>query len=116
MVLIPRDNKEKGIVIEFKRYSKTKDSDLRDSAIKALKQIEREGYEATIKAHGVSEIIKVGIAFRGKKVKIVSNLDSKEELLSKEEQIAKNLLKSGVDIEVIAQTTGLSENEIKDLE
>ncbi|MCK8824965.1 AAA family ATPase [Fuchsiella alkaliacetigena] len=115
VILIPRAKKEKGLVIEFKKYNLDKDRDLKDSALKALKQIDEEGYEATIKAYGVSEIIKVGIAFKGKKVEIVSNLDG-EKVLSKEEEIAKNLLASGVDIEVIAKTTGLEEKEIIDLD
>jgi hypothetical protein len=73
--LIPRDIKEKGLVLEFKKYSLDEDRNLKDSADKALKQIEESGYEAMIKSHGVNEIIKVGIAFRGKKVEIASNLD-----------------------------------------
>jgi len=115
VILIPRDTKDKGVVIEFKKYNLDQDKDLKDSASKALQQIDKEDYEATIKSHGASEIIKVGIAFKGKEVKILSNLDNKKELLSEKEQIAKNLLDNGVDIEVIATTTGLKLEEIKNL-
>ncbi|MFO7819939.1 MAG: AAA family ATPase [Halanaerobacter sp.] len=114
VVLIPRDSNQKGLVFEFKRYSKTKDRDLMESAQKALEQIEREEYEADIRAHGVNEIIKVGIAFAGKKVEIKSNLDS-EQSLSREEEIAQGMLEKGFNLDMIVELTKLSREEVKSL-
>lgn len=114
VVLIPRDNEKPGIILEFKKYNLDADKSLIDSAQKALEQIENEGYEATIKSHGVDDIVKVGIAFKGKQVQIISNLDQEDSLTAGEE-IAINLLNNGVDKEIIAETTGLSLEEIKQL-
>lgn len=85
-----------------------------ESAQKALEQIEREEYEADIRAHGVNEIIKVGIAFAGKKVEIKSNLDS-EQLLSREEEIAQGMLEKGFNLDMIVELTKLSREEVESL-
>ena len=85
-----------------------------ESAQKALEQIEREEYEADIRAHGVNEIIKVGIAFAGKKVEIKSNLDS-EQLLSREEEIAQGMLEKGLNMDMIVELTKLSREEVESL-
>ena len=116
VILIPRDEDKKGLVMEFKKYNLDRDKNLKDSAIKALEQIDKEGYEASIKAYGISEIIKVGIAFEGKKVEIVSNLDRKEKISSEKEQIVKGMLEKGMDKELISELTGLKKDEIIKLE
>ena len=114
VILIPRDNNDQGIVIEFKKYNLDRDNNLADSANKALEQIEREGYEASIKAQGVSKIIKVGIAFAGKKVAISSNLDQ-EKKLSTEEEIAQGMLEKGMDLDLIVELTDLTKEKIINL-
>ncbi|BDU49611.1 AAA family ATPase [Haliovirga abyssi] len=76
LLLIPRDKKDKGIVIEFKKYDEDVDKDLVDSAKRGIKQIEFKKYEEEIKSYGVEEVIKVGIAFEGKELEIVSNLEN----------------------------------------
>jgi len=114
VVLIPRNNDSKGIVIEFKKYNLDRDEDLKDSANKALEQIEREAYEVSIKVQDVSEIIKVGIAFEGKKVAISSNLDQ-EQKLSTEEEIAQGMLEKEMGLDLIVELTDLTKEEIMNL-
>ena len=64
VILIPKDNKKRGIVLEFKkaRYKKT----IEIAAKEAIKQIEGKKYDTILKEHGVEEIIKLGIGFKGK--------------------------------------------------
>ncbi|OQY10188.1 MAG: hypothetical protein B6I28_01460 [Fusobacteriia bacterium 4572_132] len=75
LLLIPRDKTKKGIVLEFKKFDLDCDEDLEDSAKRGLLQIEEKKYEEEIKGYGVSEVIKVALAFEGEKIEIVSNLD-----------------------------------------
>ena len=116
VVLIPRDVNQKGLIIEFKKYSLDEDKDLKDSAYQALQQIEEKDYEAVIKSHGIDEVIKVGIAFKGKRVEIASNLDQKVTRLSEKEEIAKEMLKKDMDINLIIELTGLNRNQVKNLQ
>ena len=54
--------------MEFK-ISKTK-KEMEDKAQKALKQIDEKKYDTKLKARGIKNILKIGIAFHGKEVKI----------------------------------------------
>lgn len=65
--LFPHDATKPGIVIEFKVVNKAKKETLQSCAKSALKQIEDRQYEATMRARGITNIIKFGIAFEGKK-------------------------------------------------
>ncbi|BBE30501.1 hypothetical protein OSSY52_06420 [Tepiditoga spiralis] len=114
VILIPKDKTDKGIIIEFKKYNRDEDKSLKDSAQNGLKQINEKKYEEEIKSYGINDIIKVSIAFDKKEVEIVSNLDKGIEL-TPEEKIAKELLKNGVDIEIISKTTNLSIEKIKNI-
>ncbi|BBE30396.1 hypothetical protein OSSY52_05370 [Tepiditoga spiralis] len=114
VILIPKDKTDKGIIIEFKKYNRDEDKSLKDSAKNGLNQINEKRYEEEIKSYGINDIIKVSIAFDKKEVEIVSNLDKDVEL-TPEEKIAKELLKNGVDIEIISKTTKLSVEKIKKL-
>ncbi|HBY21593.1 MAG: hypothetical protein A2Y24_05320 [Clostridiales bacterium GWE2_32_10] len=64
VILIPKDNKKRGIILEFKkaRYRKT----IEEAAKEAINQIEEKKYETVLKEHGVEEIVKLGIGFKGK--------------------------------------------------
>lgn len=79
VLLIPRNKKEKGIVMEFKKKYST-DKNLLESAIKGYVQIEKKKYEEEIKKYGVEEVIKVSIAFEGKKIEIVTSFDNIDEM------------------------------------
>lgn len=114
VLLIPRDKSEAGLVIEFKKYSLDNDRNLKDSADQALEQIENKEYEAEIKNQGINKVIKVGIAFRGKKLEIKSNLDLSR-TLSEKEKIAQGMLEKDMKLNDIKELTGLAEERIKKL-
>ena len=64
IVLIPRNKKWSGYVLELKR-AKTKN--LEKEAEKALEQIEEKKYDTLLINEGIKEIIKIGLVFDGKK-------------------------------------------------
>ena len=55
--------------MEFK-ISKTKKG-MEEKAQKALKQIDEKKYDTKLKTRGIKNILKIGIAFYGKEVKVV---------------------------------------------
>ena len=69
LAMIPIKSNEKAYLMEFK-ISKTKKG-MEESAEKALKQIDEKKYDTKLKARGIKNILKIGIAFYGKKVKVV---------------------------------------------
>jgi len=66
ILLVPQIHQFPGFIFEFK-YTKNESVELDKLADSALKQIDEKMYEAELKASGVEEIIKIGIAFRGKR-------------------------------------------------
>ena len=69
LAMIPIKSNEKAYLMEFK-ISKTKKG-MEESAEKALKQIDEKKYDTKLKARGIKNILKIGIAFYGKEVKVV---------------------------------------------
>ena len=69
LAMIPIKSNEKAYLMEFK-ISKTK-KEMEESAEKALKQIDEKKYDTKLKARGIKNILKIGIAFYGKEVKVV---------------------------------------------
>jgi hypothetical protein len=68
--MFPRKKKLPGIIMELKW-----DKDLDDKALDllssdALDQIQEKRYDADMKEEGITDIVKIGVAFSGKKVKI----------------------------------------------
>ncbi|WP_330410437.1 PD-(D/E)XK nuclease domain-containing protein [Butyrivibrio fibrisolvens] len=68
--MFPRKKKLPGIIMELKW-----DKDLDDKALDllssdALDQIQEKRYDAEMKEEGITDIVKIGVAFSGKKVKI----------------------------------------------
>ena len=68
--MLPRKKKLPGIIMELKW-----DKDLDDKALDllssdALDQIQEKRYDAEMKEEGITDIVKIGVAFSGKKVKI----------------------------------------------
>ena len=131
VMIIPKQVGEKGVIIEFKKYSEDSDKNLLESAIAGLNQIEEKKYEEELKSNGASEVIKIGIGFYKKELEIVTNYDDVEELrneyqkrelekvkkveLSSEEKVALSLLNSGVDIDIVAKSTGFSIEKLEEL-
>lgn len=68
--MIPRDNKYPAILMELKWNKEQNEENLDALSAEALNQINVKGYDAEIRTEGIADIIKFGIAFSGKKVKI----------------------------------------------
>ena len=68
ILLLPLDKKKPAFVFEFK-VSKTIKG-LESKAEEALKQIKEKHYDVAIKESGIDKIYRIGLAFKGKKVKI----------------------------------------------
>ena len=69
LAMIPIKSNEKAYLMEFK-ISKTKKG-MEEKAEKALKQIDEKKYDTKFKARGIKNILKIGVAFYGKEVKVV---------------------------------------------
>ena len=69
LAMIPIKSSEKAYLMEFK-ISKTK-NEMEKRAQKALKQIDEKKYDTKLKARGIKNILKIGVAFYGKEVKVV---------------------------------------------
>ena len=69
LAMIPIKSNEKAYLMEFK-ISKTKKG-MEERAQKALKQIDEKKYDTKLKVRGIKNILKIGVAFYGKEVKVV---------------------------------------------
>ena len=69
LAMIPIKSNEKAYLMEFK-ISKTKKG-MEERAQKALKQIDEKKYDTKLKARGIKNILKIGVVFYGKEVKVV---------------------------------------------
>ena len=69
LAMIPIKSNEKAYLMEFK-ISKMKNG-MEERAQKALKQIDEKKYDTKLKARGIKNILKIGVAFYGKEVKVV---------------------------------------------
>lgn len=68
--LMPREKRYPGIIMELKWNSNLNAEDLERLAEDALAQINEKRYNSEMMQEGVKNILKLGIAFSGKKVKI----------------------------------------------
>lgn len=68
--MIPRDEKYPGIIMELKAETGLNETELDILSSEALNQIETKRYDMELRNDGVKNILKLGIAFSGKKVKI----------------------------------------------
>ena len=68
--LMPRNDKLPGILIELKAGKECSEGALERLAQTALEQIDDRHYDTEMTAHGVTDILKYGVAFCGKKVSI----------------------------------------------
>ena len=73
ILLLPLDKKKPAFVFEFK-VSKTIKG-LESKAEEALNQIKKKQYDVGIKESGIDKIYRIGLAFKGKKVKIKYELN-----------------------------------------
>ncbi len=70
LAIVPKDIRRAGILIEFKRVNPATKKTIDDMAALALQQLEDLAYEQELRARGIKNIIKLGIAFKGKQVVI----------------------------------------------
>ena len=70
--LIPREKKYPGIIMELKWKSGLEEVELEKLSMDALNQIDEKRYDLELKEEGIENVIKIGIAFSGKKVVIKS--------------------------------------------
>ena len=71
VMLIPKDRSKFGIIIEFKSID---EGTLETAAKNALKQLDEQGYEMELQALGITKILKVGVAFKGKESLVLVGL------------------------------------------
>lgn len=71
--LIPKKSALPGIIIEVKAADKDAGVELSKLAQTALKQIDEKKYDTELCVQGVNDIIKYGVAFKGKTVETVTN-------------------------------------------
>lgn len=71
--LIPREKGYPGIIMEIKWKSNLNENALEILAEDALAQIDNMRYDTEMMEEGIENILKLGIAFSGKKVNIKQN-------------------------------------------
>ena len=90
LAMIPIKSNEKAYLMEFK-ISKTKKG-MEEKAEKALKQIDEKKYDTKLKARGIKNILKIGVAFYGKEVKVVFKQRFKGIIMNKQLEQLKNII------------------------
>lgn len=70
IILLPRNSRNKGIVLEFKKVNREQGETLEAAADAALKQMEEKRYDTELRERGVRDILYLGIAFDGKLAKV----------------------------------------------
>lgn len=71
VVLFPKNSRDLGIIMEFKKAEENEEKNLEKVAKSAIKQIEEKKYSQELLDRGVHRILQIGFAFSGKKVVIV---------------------------------------------
>lgn len=70
VLLIPHNKNGLGIVMEFKKINPFEAIDLESAVASALTQIATRNYDKELRDRGISRILHVGLAFKGKNVSI----------------------------------------------
>ena len=70
LALEPRDKNGIGYIFEFKVATSSSDSDFDISGEEALAQIDKKVYETGLRERGIEKIIKIGMVFSGKELKL----------------------------------------------
>ena len=70
VMLIPKETSGLGIIMEFKKVGRFEEIELEAALMSALKQIEDRQYAQELLDRGISRILRLGFAFKGKQVAI----------------------------------------------
>lgn len=70
LALFPREQRYHGIIMEFKWGKNLNTNEIKAMAQDALGQIDEKRYEVEMLDAGVDGIVKIGIAFSGKRLEI----------------------------------------------
>ncbi len=76
VMLIPKDGRDPGLIIEFKKAAKKRGETKEAAFAKAFQQIEEKNYVAELQARGVQKIRKLAIVFKGKQVWVKEKADN----------------------------------------
>ncbi len=68
VMLMPKDRNRRGIILEFKKVNTRRKETPEQALAKAIAQIETKRYTAELEDAGVTEILKLAIAFQGKEL------------------------------------------------
>ena len=68
--LTPKSKNLPGIIIELKAAKDCSEDELKELSKKALQQIDEKKYDTELREAGITDVIKYGVAFCGKKVEI----------------------------------------------
>jgi len=68
--LRPKAGRLPGVLIELKAGKNCSETELKELAQTALRQIEDKGYDTELRSHGIQTIFKYGVAFSGKMVEV----------------------------------------------
>ncbi len=72
IMMKPKDMQAQGIVIEFKKIEAKSEDAYKEVLKDALAQIEKRGYKTELEAAGITDILKIAVAFRGKELWLTS--------------------------------------------
>ena len=72
VMLIPKNNNQLGIIMEFKKVGRFEKIDLETAVMSALQQIEDRQYAQELLDRGIQRILYLGFAFEGKQILIRS--------------------------------------------
>lgn len=70
VMLIPRNQNDYGVIFEFKKYDESDEKSIEQAAENAFTQIKRKNYKQELMDEGVENILEIGVAFKGKEVKL----------------------------------------------
>ncbi len=68
----PKDLQAQGIVIEFKKIEAKSEDAYKEVLKDALARIEKRGYKTELEAAGITDILRIAVAFRGKELWLTS--------------------------------------------
>jgi len=133
LMILPRNKDKTGFIVEFKKVNNP--STLEKKAKEGLLQIQEKEYISIFEEYNIKKGAFLSIAFCGKNFHLLTHHESINESLkirnqksnpqssslkkslqlTKEENVAVNLMKSGVPLEIISSSTGISLERLNEI-